>query len=278
VAWFSPVDVKPEGTAGLVKFDHIYIDNNTMISGTNKMYSGILIETGGVQTNMFARNNIIRGADDAGILFSYSLVSASNNPAILVQKNLYYLNGTDAVGYNEGGGVVDKDGISISTVPAANPNFMGAADFHLQAGSPAIGTGIHITTPAYALDYDGTAVGDPPEIGAFEYSAFAAVIPTVTTTNVSQITKTTAVSGGVVTADGGATVTDRGICWALSPNPTTGDSHAHNSSGIGSFASSISGLTENLTYHVRAFATNSVGTAYGTDIQFSARGYQIVIV
>jgi uncharacterized protein (TIGR02145 family) len=92
--------------------------------------------------------------------------------------------------------------------------------------------------------------------------------PIVITLAISAIADTAATGGGDVTSDGGATITDRGICWSTSPNPTTSNSHTHDSSGTGSYNSSITGLTVNTTYYVRAYATNSAGTAYGDNESF----------
>ncbi len=93
-------------------------------------------------------------------------------------------------------------------------------------------------------------------------------LPSVTTSSVTDIGKTSATGGGDVTSDGGATVTARGVCWSTATNPTTADSHTSTGSGTGVFSASITGLTGNTTYHVRAFATNSAGTSYGEDVQF----------
>ncbi|MBO4739818.1 MAG: hypothetical protein J5606_09725, partial [Bacteroidales bacterium] len=100
-------------------------------------------------------------------------------------------------------------------------------------------------------------------------------IPTISTTAVSNIDTTSATSGGNITSDGGATVTARGICWSTSPNPTISDSHTTDGNGIGSFTSSITGLTANTTYYVRAYATNVVGTVYGNEITFTTAGVMV---
>jgi hypothetical protein len=94
-------------------------------------------------------------------------------------------------------------------------------------------------------------------------------LATVTTTAVSSITMTGAVSGGNVTADGGNAVTARGVCWSTSASPGVAGNHTADGSGTGAFTSTLTGLTANTAYHVRAYATNSTGTAYGPDIQFS---------
>ena len=93
-------------------------------------------------------------------------------------------------------------------------------------------------------------------------------LPTVTTGSVSDVTATSAMCGGEVTADGGAEVTARGVCWGTSETPTVADAHTSDGTGIGTFTSSITGLTEGTTYYVRAYATNSEGTAYGDQLTF----------
>jgi uncharacterized protein (TIGR02145 family) len=97
------------------------------------------------------------------------------------------------------------------------------------------------------------------------------LLPTVTTTSVSNITQSTATSGGNVTSDGGATVTARGVCWSTSQNPTTTGSHTTDGSGTGSFTSNLTNLNANTLYYVRAYATNSVGTSYGSQVSFTTQ-------
>jgi uncharacterized protein (TIGR02145 family) len=94
-------------------------------------------------------------------------------------------------------------------------------------------------------------------------------LATITTTAVSNITGTTAVSGGNITNNGGSLVTQRGVCYSTSANPTTANSTIISGSGIGSFTSNLTGLTSNTTYYVRAYAINSAGTAYGNQVSFT---------
>ena len=94
-------------------------------------------------------------------------------------------------------------------------------------------------------------------------------LPSVTTNEVSNISFTTATCGGNVTYDGNATVTARGVCWDTLPNPTLDGNHTTDGSGTGTFTSSITGLAQSTTYYVRAYATNSVGTAYGNEVSFT---------
>jgi hypothetical protein len=96
-----------------------------------------------------------------------------------------------------------------------------------------------------------------------------AVLPTVTTTAVLNITNFSASSGGAVTSNGGAALSAWGVCWSTSANPTLANSFLQNTVSSGSFSSALSGLTQNTTYYVRAYATNSVGTAYGNEVSFT---------
>ena len=96
-----------------------------------------------------------------------------------------------------------------------------------------------------------------------------AELPAVSTLPVSDITATTAVCGGNVTSDGGATVIARGVCWSISENPTLADNYTTNNTGTGEFTSSLTGLSAGTTYYVRAYATNFAGTSYGEEITFN---------
>jgi formylglycine-generating enzyme required for sulfatase activity len=95
---------------------------------------------------------------------------------------------------------------------------------------------------------------------------------TVVTDNISNITQTTATSGGNITDNGGFAVTTRGVCWSINQNPTLSDNYTTNGSGTGTFTSEITGLTENTTYYVRAYATNSEDIGYGNQLGFITSG------
>lgn len=124
----------------------------------------------------------------------------------------------------------------------------------------------------YLRDNNGIAYGN--EV-SFTTASIVPILPTIVTTTVTAITPTTAVSGGDITNDGGAPVTTRGICFSTATNPTTANSVIAGGSGIGSFSSSLTGLSATTTYYIRAFAINSVGTAYGSQVSFTTTGYVI---
>ena len=102
-------------------------------------------------------------------------------------------------------------------------------------------------------------------------TAPTANLPIVSTSPISNISNTSAISGGIVTSQGSSNVTARGVCWSTSPNPTISNSFTTDASGTGTFTSTLTGLTSNTTYYVRAYATNSFGTSYGIQNSFTTQ-------
>jgi uncharacterized protein (TIGR02145 family) len=97
-------------------------------------------------------------------------------------------------------------------------------------------------------------------------------LATITTLPIGNIANTTATSGGNITNNGGTSVTQRGVVWSTSPNPTTANNQSNDGSGTGNYTSNLTGLTPNTTYYVRAYAINSAGTSYGNELNFTTTG------
>lgn len=95
-------------------------------------------------------------------------------------------------------------------------------------------------------------------------------LPSLSATSlISAINGNTAVSGGAILSNGGSAITASGVCWSLSPNPTTADSKTIDGTAL-SFTSNLTGLIAGTIYYVRAYATNSEGTSYGKGVSFTA--------
>jgi uncharacterized protein (TIGR02145 family) len=98
----------------------------------------------------------------------------------------------------------------------------------------------------------------------------SSTIPKLSTTAVSVATSVVATSSSNITSDGGSAVTARGVCWSTSPQPTIAlSSKTVDGAGIGSFNTSVTGLTANTIYYLRSYATNSIGTAYSNEVSFT---------
>lgn len=145
-----------------------------------------------------------------------------------------------------------QDGLDDKSVEVAYVAYF-AYQITTTAGSQTIG----LTSPG----------GQQASIGGIEVQGLAGT-PTVTTQAVTDLTATTATGNGTVVSDGAGIITERGVCWSTSPDPTTSDSKATSAGTTGSFTVSITGLSNGTLYHARAYAINSIGTSYGDDVAF----------
>jgi uncharacterized protein (TIGR02145 family) len=169
---------------------------------------------------------------------------------------------------SDGGAHISKIGVCWSTT--SNPTI--TDNKTLDSTSLATYTS-HITglTPntmyyvkAYATNSEGTAYGD-----MVSFTTDEVALPTIVTSSLKSVTLTTAASGGEISNDGGLPVTARGVCWNSAGSPTLTDSYSSDGIGPGNFTSTLTDLTQGMTYHVRAYATNSLGTAYGNELLFT---------
>lgn len=168
-----------------------------------------------------------------------------------------------------GGSDITERGVVYATTQ--NPT---TSNTKVNAGTTGIGTyivnltGLTSNTTyyvrAYAINSSGTAYGNE-----ISFTTTGGSLATVTTSAATNVATTSASVGGNVTADGGATVTARGVCYATSPNPTIANNVVNSGSGLGNFTSNLSGLAPSTLYYARAFATNAGGTAYGNEITFT---------
>ena len=154
-------------------------------------------------------------------------------------------------------------------------------DWHLQQGSVCVNRGNNsLVTENIDLDGSTRIKRDTVDLGCFEsdfYGSQSNSLPAVTTQQVTEITSTTALCGGTVTTDCGSTILTCGICWSTTPSPTLSDYHTVDGNSIGSFTSTLDGLSENTTYYVRAYATNAWGTFYSEEREFTTTASQGII-
>jgi len=191
----------------------------------------------------------------------------------LPSLSTYAISSVTGTTASSGGNVTSDGGVSVTvrgvcwststsptTANSLTSNGGGTGSFVSSITGLSNGTTYYVR--AYATNAAGTAYGN-------QVSLTTLTVPTVTTTAVYSIAQTDAYSGGNVTSDGGASISQKGVCWSTSPNPTIANSLTYNGLGTGVYLSYLSGLTAGTTYYVRAYATNSVGTSYGTEVNFT---------
>ncbi|MDD2228554.1 MAG: endonuclease [Candidatus Cloacimonetes bacterium] len=207
-------------------------------------------------------------------------------------------NAASATGTGSAGRLQLKSSTGIAVFPAL-PS-VGNVEFHLAAGAAGrtlllqslsgstwdtitTFTGIGTTGATFYYDVNSSvpttlrlATQSNPvyvhDIIINDYASSSPTLAVLSTAVVSGITVSSAISGGTITSDGGASVTARGVCWNTSTTPTISNSLTSNGSGTGSFVSNLNSLTASTLYYVRAYATNSQGTAYGEEYSFSTSG------
>jgi hypothetical protein len=148
--------------------NNINVWNNVIIAhvGSCQTVYGIGLPDVGTATNVNIRNNIVQGFYDSPIYAKGGGGATINN--LSIENNIFFGNGNSNLPHYTGG-IAPTNNITQNNI-ISNPLFVSqsASDFHVKSGSPAINKGIHIAS--LLSDYDGNSVGNPPEIGAFEFN------------------------------------------------------------------------------------------------------------
>ena len=173
---------------------------------------------------------------------------------------------------SDGGASITECGICYSTTenPAIESNNIvsgkGTGSYTINLTDLQDSTTYYVR--AYAINKKGIAYGEQKS-----FTTKASALPSVTTSATSNISYTSATVGGNVTSDGGAIITERGVVYSTSQNPTTSNSKVTSGSGTGSFSCSLINLQYGTTYYIRAYATNKKGTAYSEQKSFTTNSY-----
>jgi hypothetical protein len=231
----------------------------------------IVIENLEAGTKYYIKAYLSNGKETVyGSEISFSTVAASV-PTLTTTAitSVTYTTGTSGGNISDDGGApVTSRGVCWNTVtgPTTSNSITsdgtGTGSFVSNLTGLTAGTTYYVR--AYATNSAGTSYGNQ-----ISFKTTATSLPSISTTAITGITENSAGSGGNITNDGGASVTTRGVCWKTTSGPTTSNSKTSDGAGSGSFASSLTGLTAGTTYYVRAYATNSAGTAYGNELSFT---------
>jgi len=210
----------------------------------------------GMAVRLVKDNNIIETAATTPVLASTtSATSITSSSAVL------------------GGNVTDEGATQVSVRGVVYGTTTGSSTYSVTSG---LGAGTYTATltgltqgttyyvRSFATNVQGTSYGT-------ETSFTTQTTPTVSATATpSSLTTTSAIGGGTISSTGGAAISTSGLVWDANANPTIAlTTKTTDGTTSGTFTSSITGLTQGATYHVRAYATNSIGTSYGPDITFT---------
>ena len=258
--WIISVS-KTEGTlsAGATQSLLITIDRTLLNSGENKTTVHITSNSGNKQLIVVATNSF-----SPVTLNTFAVTNISNSSATFHGEIIEI--GTPK--YTERGFVYSK-----SSMPTINTTIKKitspVTDYDsYEENVTGLVEGSTYYVRAYAVNGGKTAYSTN-EV-SFVAEKYTINAPTVTTSSATNITTSSATIGGNVTSDGGATVTERGVCYSTSSsNPTTSNSKKSSGSGLGNFTVNLSNLSAGTKYYVRAYAINEIGTSYGPTISFT---------
>lgn len=263
----------------------IYLGGISGANGVNGVSSVILKELKG---GFYLRNNILVNAlsgPNTNVNIHIDSLNANWKTDTSSQNNLFvsvnanqmglWLDRTNPINLSTWKTAASADSTSAYYTSATlaptnlftNPSL---GDLTIKTATRNYVVGKGLPEPSFGLDYsDNTRSSTAPTLGAFEYSLAPALAPTVITTSRTSITTTSATLAGNATDSGTSTITERGVVYATSTNPTTANTKIAIGSGLGTYSQNVTGLTPNTLYHVRAYAINNVGTSYGFDSTFT---------
>lgn len=167
---------------------------------------------------------------------------------------------------SDGGAVITERGVCWNTLPdptisnSKASSGSGIGVFTVEMTGLTMGTAYYAR--GYAITFAGISYGSEVKFSTLG-------LPAISTAAVTSITQSTAVSGGSITSDGGASISARGVCWGTESLPTISGNKTIDGTGAGAFTSTLTGLLLNTKYYIRSYASNSVGTGYGEELSFT---------
>jgi len=242
----------------------LYIDNNVFVASNiagTRQSAAIELPIKVNAHNIRVRNNISVGFDNAWLMTRYYSTIGTLD-SVFIQNNIAYSNSNsdDPKWF----GITPTKLVLAGNIKL-NPLFVvSGSDLSLQTLSPAIDAGLDLD---YTSDIIRTPITGTPDIGAYEYfTEESTAVPVVILDPPYNTTSRGITIYGYVANDGGGTVSERGIVWSTSANPTVLNNKQASGSGLGVFKNVLSGLLPSTTYYLRGYAINEVGTAYSNEI------------
>lgn len=210
------------------------------------------------------------------VTISGTMIGATVDPAEVTTESLVNNISTTSATIggtvtNDGGAAVTARGIVWSTANNPTIDDLKTEDGDGSGSFTSTLSGLTAATTyyarAYATNKAGTAYGNE-----VSFTTLAQLVaPSVTTISASDIRNTSIIVSGNVTSWGGTNVTERGVVWSTTNNPTINENKVESGEGLGSFKAFIDSLSPETTYYVRTYAINSTGIAYGSEITVTTK-------
>jgi len=248
---FSSIDLTASSSAGLTPVISLGAGSAALLNGSNQLVS--IGATGSVTVVLNQAGNT--NYNSASLSQSFDVVKTNQLITFSSLSNSYYGDAAFALSGSS------NSALSVSYT-SSNPAVASIS------GNTVSIVGVGTTNITASQSGDGNYNPAPDVLQSFSVLQAGATVNA--TTALSGIGFDVALSGGNILSEGGSTVTARGVCWSTNVHPTVAlATKTTNGTGSGSFSSSISGLSSATTYYVRAYATNSVGTTYGPELNFT---------
>jgi hypothetical protein len=272
------------GTSSLLPLGWYILESG---SSANTTYAaGTGSDTGGNTYSFGASGSSDRalgGLQSGTVNPSWGVKAVNNTGATITTLAISYTGETWRVGAANRSDRIDfqysTDATSLSTgtwtdansLDYANPGQAATGSGSIQHSATISGaiTGLNIANGATVwirwTDFDATNADDGMAVE--DFSIVVPVAPTIATGTAGSITATgVTITGNNVSADGGSAITERGVVYGTSTNPTTSATKVTSTGTTGTYNSTLTGLLSGTTYYVRAYAINAVGTSYGSDV------------
>lgn len=232
----------------------------TFVSTLTKLNSNTLYYVRAYATN----SNGTAYGNQVNFTTSAGLPTITTSPVSEIKTNSIVSGGNIT---NDGGAEVIQRGVcwSQETDPTIDDNKTsdGSGSGIFTSNITGLIPNVKYYVRAYAINSSGTAYGNQIDF------VINTEQPNIVTSEITDITTNSAISGGNIFSDGSSPIIQRGICWSTNPHPTTSSSLTGNGNGTGIFTSTLLNLNHNTTYYVRAYAINSNGTFYGQELSFT---------
>jgi uncharacterized protein (TIGR02145 family) len=217
--------------------------------------------------------NTIINVGDYWMCATFTNISTLTTPTLTTTATSSITTATASSGgtiSNDGGATVIARGVvwstnSTPTTSLSTKTIDGSGSGLFTSAISGLAAGTTYYVRAYLTNSVGTYYGQQNS-----FKTLSLNVPTLSTSPIINIKSISAQGGGNITSNGGSIVTERGVVWGTSSNPTISlNAKTADGNGTGSFSSNLSSLILNVTYYARAFATNSIGTGYGNEISFT---------